>query len=75
MSFEIVKLASMPDGTYEGLDDERKWMPVPRCDTCARWAPQSGACTFIKIDAPSLRRGALLLLTTADFGCVRWKAF
>lgn len=49
------------------------YMPVPRCDGCRHWASDSGACTFIRIDAPKMPRGSLLLLTTADFGCVRWK--
>ncbi len=49
------------------------YMPVPRCKTCAHWASHTGACTAISIDAPKLPRGSLLLLTTADFGCVRWK--
>lgn len=46
---------------------------VPRCETCKYWASHTGACTAISIDAPKMPRGSLLLITTADFGCVRWK--
>ena len=50
------------------------YMPVPRCETCKYWTSHTGACTEISIDAPKMPRGSLLLITTADFGCVRWKA-
>jgi hypothetical protein len=33
--FEIIKLTTMPDGTFEELESDKKWMPVPRCETCA----------------------------------------
>lgn len=49
-------------------------MRVPRCDTCKYWAPNNGACTIIEIDAPKGPRRSLFLITTADFGCIRWKA-
>lgn len=46
---------------------------VPRCETCRYWASHTGECTAISINAPKMPRGSLLLITTADFGCVRWK--
>lgn len=47
------------------------YMPVPRCDSCARWArpdpKQDGICTLWK-------GNQIVVTTSADYGCVRWEA-
>lgn len=47
------------------------YMPVPRCDSCARWArpdpKQDGICTLWK-------GNRIVVTTSADYGCVRWEA-
>ena len=35
MSFVIIKLTLMPDGSFEDLDTDRKWMPVPAATPAA----------------------------------------
>lgn len=87
--FEVIKLTSRPDGSFEELESERKWMPVPRCETCAHWCEfpphpdtgqRAGQCEklYIRTDVKEIR-GVVhyvksLLPTSVDFGCVQWKA-
>ena len=70
MSFTIIKLTSMPDGSFEEMDSDRKWMRVPRCDSCRLWTRpdpnQDGICTLWK-------GNRIVVTTSADYGCVRWE--
>lgn len=49
------------------------YMPVPRCETCAHWRPDSeltGGCMRVTIQG---KVGIFYFSTTANFGCVDWK--
>jgi hypothetical protein len=78
MPFEIIKLTSRPDGSFEELDTDRRWMPVPRCDTCGWWhrfeLEDIGQCEVVAtIPARHYPRALGHLETRSDFGCVQWK--
>lgn len=52
------------------------YMPVPRCETCAHWSEfrnvdGEGECKKMQMPTSG---GVYYLQTTADFGCVQWKA-
>ena len=55
------------------------YMPVPRCESCARWTRKTGrggtcglACDDDVVPIPVLVTAGPLL-TREDFGCVQWK--
>ena len=57
------------------------YMPVPRCETCALWAPDNargnvGVCMKARSNSLDQKMWADmydLIKTTKDFGCVQWK--
>jgi hypothetical protein len=71
-----------PDLKLWPMDEPRKSMEVPRCETCTYWSKRhhhenSGFCMLPQalIDAaPMWTEMYDYILTNADFGCVAWKA-
>jgi hypothetical protein len=55
--------------------DRVAYMPVPRCETCSEWRADSdkktGSCMRVTVAG---KGGIFYLTTTANFGCVDWKA-
>lgn len=58
------------------LKPDVAYMPVPRCDLCARWKRHRSSLLMGRVaagDCRGIERFAAINATREDFGCVQWK--